>query len=183
MSKSTHFFAAHVEEPEELKRLLIREKVPAIIDPCEYEWLGRTRFAHLPDDQRWVMLLTRSDNWERLKGLIEKLVEIEDYKDELDLFGLAVSWNGVEVRGTFYAEPWVEEESTRFAADQLEFLERFFNKDKAQFARYLAWGYAEEFCKAVGIPYIEMVDQDLTIRIPKLDDPAGCVFFAKEMVD
>jgi len=76
MSENTHFFAVHGREPGELKQALIRERIPAIIDPCEYEAMGRTRFSELPENRRWLLLLTHTDNWGRLTGLIERLAEI-----------------------------------------------------------------------------------------------------------
>jgi hypothetical protein len=160
MAENTHFFAANVKGPAELKELLIREKIPAIIDLCEYPGLGRGAFADLPEDERWLLLLTNTDNWERLTGHVERLVEIDDFEAE-----------------------HIEQESTVYTADQLDFLSRFFMRERTVFQRYLAWGYAAEFSAAVGIPFIEMVDQDSTITIPKLDDPAGYVFFADEMPD
>jgi hypothetical protein len=180
MAENTHFFAANVKGPAELKELLIREKIPAIIDLCEYPGLGRGAFADLPEDERWLLLLTNTDNWERLTGHVERLVEIDDFEGQL--WHLGVSWNGQVLRGTFYAEH-IEQESTVYTADQLDFLSRFFMRERTVFQRYLAWGYAAEFSAAVGIPFIEMVDQDSTITIPKLDDPAGYVFFADEMPD
>ncbi|MGD2151788.1 MAG: hypothetical protein PVG79_00880 [Gemmatimonadales bacterium] len=180
MAENTHYFAANVRDPAELKRLLIEEKIPAIIDPCEYEALGRGRFADRPADEQWLLLLSNSENWDRLTGLLERLVEIEDFEGRL--WRLAVSWNGQALRGTFYAED-SEQESTVYSAAELGFLSRFFNKDESVFARYLKWGCAAEFCAAVGIPFIEMVDQDSTIAIPKLDDAAGYVFLADEVPD
>ncbi|HSG81051.1 MAG TPA: hypothetical protein VLC48_02280 [Gemmatimonadota bacterium] len=180
MSENTHFFAVHGREPGELKQALVRERIPAIIDPCEYEAMGRTRFSELPEDQRWLLLLTHTDNWGRLTGLIERLAEIGDYQGQF--WNVGVSWQGRELWGTFYAGH-VEEESTQFTVEELEFLSRFFNKERASFEPYLTWGCAAEFCAAVGIPFIDMLDQDSTITIPKLGDPAGYVFLADEVPD
>ena len=181
MSENTHHFAANVRDPAELKRLLVREKIPAIIDLCEnYSWLGRGSWDDLPEDDRWLVLLTHTEDWDRLTGLIERLVEIMEY--ERQFWHLGVSWNGQVLRGTFYAEH-IEEESTVFTAEELDFLSRFFRRDRSVFERYLSWGYHAEFCAAVGIPFLEMVNQDTSSAPPKLDDPEGYVFFADEAPD
>jgi hypothetical protein len=174
MAETTHYFAARVRDHAELKRTLERAGIPAMLDPCEYPSLGRGKWDGLPEYQRWVLVITQSENWSRLTRVVERLVEIVDVPTS---WHLAVSWAGRELSGSFHC---VEREgpSTRFSDSELDFLARFFDRPRSAFESRLVWGRQAQFCEAVGIPFLEMVDQDRTVRPPR----AGVVY-AHEMDD
>jgi hypothetical protein len=175
---NTHYFAASVADHAELKRKLERADINAVLYLCEEDWFGLGLWDERPQDERWLILDTRSENWTKLPELIDKLFEVWDYASQSWEF--RVAWQDRELGARFWA-PHLDEESTVLTAEQLDALARFFGRQQHSIERLLNYDMFPEFLYGVGIPYIEALDQDIGHDELERKYPEGYVLYAHEM--
>jgi hypothetical protein len=178
MPSNTHYFVVEVDDHTALKQRLEQAKINAIIYLCEDEYFGRGEWKDLPHGERWLIVDTKTENWERLAGLVDRAVEIFDYESEF--WGLTIWWRGEEARATYWA-PHLGKEDTALSEDELGFMARFFNREKSTFMDYLHYDFPQEFCDAVGIPFFEALDQDVGMPQIEARYPAGYVLYSTEL--
>jgi len=159
MSEVSHFFAALVANPSVFRKSLERARIQAILDSAE-----AGDGAPVPQglttpvlDMRWLSFASPSNNREALWKLTERFVEVFDDGGDwsLSLFmdreKLTLSIKDLEPT----------REGLGTSARQQEWLRHFLGRSPGSLLATLSIGGILSFCKAVGIPFIELVDQDM----------------------
>lgn len=157
MSEISHFFAARVTSVVSLRMALERARIQAILG-SERDGRGAapTLLSPLPA-RRWVGFASPSDNREALCKLAEQLVEIFDSGDEWSV-SLCMGQEKLVLRSETL-EPARDGSGT--SVSQRDWLRRFFGRPPDALLATLSTGSVPLFCKELGIPYLELVDQDV----------------------
>ncbi|HYO65437.1 MAG TPA: hypothetical protein VEU33_05090 [Archangium sp.] len=159
MSEVSHFFAALVANPSLFRKSLERARILAILDSA-----GAGDGPPMPQglpipalNKRWLSFASPSDNREALWKLTERLVEVFDDGGNwsLSLFidreKLTLSIKDLEPT----------REGIGTSARQQEWLRHFLGCSPGALLATLSAGGMLPFCKAVGIPFLELADQDM----------------------
>jgi hypothetical protein len=159
MSEVSHFFATLVANPSLFRKSLEQARIHAILDSA-----GAGDCPPVPQglpipvlDRRWLSFASPSDNREALWKLTERLVEVFDNGGDwsLSLFmdreKLTLSIKDLEPA----------REGIGTSARQQEWLRHFLGLSPGVLLATLSVGGILPFCKAVGIPFLELADQDM----------------------
>lgn len=150
MSESTRFFAAPGVEPVAFRQSLERAGLQAILDVPD-----EVRRAS-PPGRTWVSFASPSGNREHLLRVSERLLEIAEYSGG---WSLAFFWGREEtVLGPEQVQ--VAKGSAGMDVRRREWLQRFLMQDVAPLLSTLVLGGPSAFCRAVGIHFLELADQD-----------------------
>ena len=157
MSEVSHFFAARVTASSSLRTSLEQARIQAIVDSAGDGTPTPQTLRSPAPDSRWVGFASPSENREALWKLTERLVEVFDEGGDW-----SVSFFMERERLVLRAEDLEPaREGAGTSASQREWLRRFFGRAPEAFLATLAVGGILPFCKDLGIPFLELVDQDM----------------------
>lgn len=146
MSEYTNYFATRSEKLDSLKVKFLEKGITAVIDDIESnDWLLFYCPYRFSDDGLWSTVK------EILPNILEIYVE-EDGKR----WSLRGSINEKERFFEFYSE-----NDTLISEEDEKFLSELTGVSFENFKNFLKMGAQYDFCKAINLPYLELMDQKL----------------------
>lgn len=147
MSEYTNYFATKSVSQVELISKLEESEISSIVEDLEKE--NNWQIFYCPSSSQDFPV------WEKIGEKFQKVIELfveEDRKRWL----IKTSLNGELREFKFYSD-----EKLNFTDDEKKYLSDLFEMEYSQLEEVLAYGKAYEFTKVIGLPYLDIMDQNI----------------------